>query len=384
MDKTFPTLYKLTSTGEIQEWTIIVRQGNQIITRFGRHGGKIQESAPDVIAVGKNVGKKNATTPDQQAMAEAQSAWEKKLKTGYVKTIDEARGGAVSDLVEGGAWPMLAKRYAKDGGKISWPAFAQPKLDGHRCIAVIHRETGKCTLWSRTRKPIRSVPHIVAAIEKLQLHKLAGTGNIILDGELYNHDYHDRFEELTHFIRQSEPESGCEVIQYHIYDTITATGFEQRTKWLTLIAKKFPQHGPLVFVETISVDDEDALMSAFEHFRGLGYEGCMVRNTLGDYDGHPTHRSSNLQKVKEFDDAEFKVIGVLEGRGKLAGHGIFSCVTDKGVQFEAKMIGKLEDLKQYLADPEKAVGRMLTVKFQGTTNTGKPRFPVALRFREDI
>jgi DNA ligase-1 len=376
MNKTFPTLYKLTGTGEVQEWTIIV-EGNKIFTRFGRHGGKIQESAPDVISEGKNAGKKNARDPEMQAAAEAQSEWEKKLKKGYVDSIESAKSGCVSTLVEGGVWPMLAKRYDKDGDKIAWPGFAQPKLDGHRCIAIVDGK-GKCTLWSRTRKPINSMPHIVSAIEALKLC------NVVLDGELYNHEYHDRFEELSHFIRQSEPEPGCEIVQYHIYDTVSTDTFNLRTSWLEKLFRT--SRSPyLVRVETIPVVDEDELMAAFEHYREQGYEGCMIRNSAGSYDGHPSHRSSDLQKVKEFEDAEFEVVGVNEGRGKLAGHGIFVCTTEKGVKFEAKMIGRLEDLKQYLTNTELAIGRMLTVQFQGMTKkSGVPRFPVALRFREDV
>lgn len=376
MNKTFPTLYKLTGTGEVQEWTIIV-EGNKIFTRFGRHGGKIQESAPDVITEGKNTGKKHARDPEMQAASEAQSKWEKNLKKGYVDSIEAAKAGAVSDLVEGGVWPMLAKRYDKDGDKIGWPGFAQPKLDGHRCIAIVDAK-GKCTLWSRTRKPINSMPHIVEAIEFCKLC------NVVLDGELYNHAYHDKFEELSHFIRQSEPAPGCEIVQYHIYDTISTESFNLRTFWLERLFRK-PWSSYLVRVETILVVDEDELMAAFEHYREQGYEGCMIRNSAGLYEGHPSHRSNDLQKVKEFEDAEFKVVGVNEGRGKLAGHGIFVCTTEKGVQFEAKMIGKLENLKQYLTNPDLAIGRMLTVQFQGMTKkSGVPRFPVALRFREDL
>jgi hypothetical protein len=69
----------------------------------------------------------------------------------------------------------------------------------------------------------------------------------------------------------------------------------------------------------------------------------------------------------------------------MAGHGIFLCETRKGARFEAKMIGALTELKRYYRNPRLAIGRMLTVQFQGYTNkAGVPRFPVALRFRDDL
>lgn len=367
--RTWPTLYKKTSTGADQEWTVSV-VGNKIFTRYGQVGGKIQETPPTVCE-GKNVGRSNGTTPEEQALSEAQSLWEKKLKKDYVTTLDAARKGESSDLIEGGILPMLAKRYDQDAEKIVWPAYAQPKLDGHRCIAVVDSK-GKCTLWSRTRKPINSMPHIVKAIEEL------GEPNHVFDGELYNHAYHAKFEELSHFIRQSQPEKGCEIVQYHIYDIARDGSYASRYGWLA--THKFEV--PLVEVETVEVANENELMAAFEKFCKDGYEGAIIRNSAGLY---VNKRSYDLQKVKEFDDSEFKVIGVVEGKGKLAGHGIFVCETDKGAQFEAKMIGALEELRKFYQDPSLAVGKMLTVKYQGfTTKSRVPRFPVALRFREDI
>ena len=83
-------------------------------------------------------------------------------------------------------------------------------------------------------------------------------------------------------------------------------------------------------------------------------------------------------------DEEFKVVDVEEGRGKLTGHGIFVCQTEGGETFKAKMMGDTSELKKYWDKPKLAVGRYLTVKFQGyTKNNNVPRFPVALRFRND-
>lgn len=366
-----PTLYKKTSTGADQQWKIGT-EGNCIITEWGQVGGKIQFTR-DYITKGKNLGKANATTPVQQARAEAQAQWEKKLKKGYVKSVNDARAGKVDKVIEGGVSPMLAHRFDEQGHKIVYPAFVQPKLDGHRCIAVV--KNGKATLWSRTRKPITGVPHIVKDIEAwaTRVNRL----NIVLDGELYNHDFRARFEELTSFIRKPEPRPGHEVIQFHVYDIASEGTFADRH----CILKAFSLGGSLVVVETFAVSDEDELMLAFEQFLAKGYEGLMVRNTAGLY---VNTRSYDLQKIKEFMDAEFEVVGVEEGRGKLKGHAIFVCQTETGDKFRAKMKGETTALKQYWEKPELAVGKRLTVKFQGITKYYVPRFPVALRFREDV
>ena len=112
-----------------------------------------------------------------------------------------------------------------------------------------------------------------------------------------------------------------------------------------------------------------------------GFEGLMLRNKNGIY---KHGRSYDLQKVKTFLDSEFPVVAIEEGRGKMAGKAMFVCDAGNGETFRVKMVGNLEALADYLVEPEKWIGKQLTVKYQGMSAYGQPRFPVALRFREDI
>src|SRR6266404_3295984 len=102
----YPTLYKKTSTGAIQEWTVAVRGHPDwypavgIYTWHGQVGGKIQENF-EKISKGKNIGKKNETTPEQQGFAEALSRWEKQKKKGYVENITSAENNEVDEIIEG-------------------------------------------------------------------------------------------------------------------------------------------------------------------------------------------------------------------------------------------------------------------------------------------
>lgn len=380
-------LFKKSSKGVPQEWEIEA-DGNVIITRWGYVGGAIQETR-DEIKSGKNDGKANATTAEQQAQREAISQWEKKLKKGYVKSLDDAAAGKVDELITGGHFPMLADKFRDHGDKVSYPVYVQPKFDGHRCIVVV--ESGEPTMWTRTRKPITGLPHIIAAVREAM--KKAGITDIVLDGELYNHAYRNNFEDLTSFIRNPSPKPGHEVVQYHIYDIVDLNAlFEQRhqtIQGLQLDGKT------LVEVPTFLAEDEDHVMEIFEGFLRDGFEGLMVRIPAGKYISHPSKRSKDLLKVKKFDDAEFMVVGVEEGRGRLTGKAIFVCTTAKlsapslvplssSVLFRAKMKGKIEDLEKYIKDPSLAIGRMLTVQYFGMSNKNNvPRFPVGLRFRED-
>jgi ATP-dependent DNA ligase len=220
--KTLPTLYKRASTGKIQEWTIGVEKST-IITIHGQVDGK-KQTTQDVIKEGKNLGKSNETTAEEQALAEATAKWEGKIKKGYVEDANRAEAGEKD--IDGGYDCMLAHKFRDHGHKIKYPAYTQPKLNGHRCLAII--EDGVCTLWSRTRKPITSSPHIIKELEQV-----FPAGSHHIDGELYNHAYKDKFEELASLIRQVVPSDNHTEIQYHVYDiSAEGSGFFDRIEYL--------------------------------------------------------------------------------------------------------------------------------------------------------
>jgi DNA ligase-1 len=377
----FETLYKGNKNGSTQQWTISVSDAT-ITKVYGQVNGTLQTTT-DVILKGKNVGRANATTPITQARAEAQSQWEKKLKSGYVRVLSDAQTGKVdTQFIEGGIKVMLAQKFSQHGSKIQYPAYVQPKLDGVRCVAIL--EKGVCTLWTRTRKPITGVPHIIRAIEQQFLYGERVTtcrswpgrpGSLVLDGELYRHTYRDKFEKIVSFVRQSVPKAGHECVEYHVYDVVEDASFAARTWAVDELNLK----SPLVAVRTQCVTSIDDVMGVDKEHRAAGYEGTIVRSAEGKYEAG---RSMGLQKLKQFDDAEFEVTGVQPGRGRMSECAIFTCVTLTGAAFSCKMEGALETLKSYLVTPDHAVGKQLTVRYQGLTNGGVPRFPIGVSVRD--
>lgn len=366
--KSFPSLYSLNTNGSIQRWTISV-DGYTIAKEYGQIGGKFQ-SVSDEVKSGKNVGKTNETSREEQAVAEATAQWEKKLKSGYVRSENDAHKNKVDEeFVDGGIEPMLAHKWRDHASKILYPAFIQPKLDGIRCLAMLRK--GKCTLWSRTRKPINSMPHIIEEIER----QFKGQDDVVLDGELYNHSYKDKFEEIVSLVRPDAPKAGHGVVQYHIYDMAAQLWtFKQRSDYLS---ERITPNKILVLVKTIKVE-EDEVTDHFTDFRKAGYEGAMIRNAKSLYENK---RSYGLQKIKEFDDAEFEIIGVEAGRGRMSECAIFVCKTKKGNEFNCKMEGSLDALKVFLQKPKSVIGKALTVRYQGMTSGDVPRFPIGVTVR---
>jgi DNA ligase 1 len=374
-----PKLYKKTSTGAIQEWQIDVHENllasdgsvvGVITTRHGQVGGKIQMTQ-DVIRSGKNIGKANFTTAYEQAKLEAQAKHEKQLKKRYVRTIEEAQAGEVDEVIGGGVPVMLAQSFDKHSAKISYPAYLSPKLDGMRLVATII--DGECSLWSRTQKAVKTLPHIQRALEVA-----FPNGTVTIDGEAYSNQYRDDFNKIMSLIRPDEPVPGHEIIEYHIFDMVADAPFDERLGELQAALLE----PPLILVEQRQVYSKDEAFEGMSEFIANGYEGAMIKNTSSPYEHK---RSYHIQKLKLMVDDEFKIVGMEEGRGKLQGHiGSFICETETGVRFNAKLKGSTGHLKHLFEHPEEWRGRLLTVQYQNLTPDGVPRFPCGVRVRVDV
>ena len=133
------TIYKQTKTGATQEWTIEV-VGNKYRTHSGQVGGAITTNEWTVV-YGKNVGKANGTTNEEQALKEAEAKRTKKLESGYFENIKHIGKKQYFE-------PMLAGKWEDRKDKIEYPIYSQPKLDGIRCIVTIDG------MFSRNGKPI--------------------------------------------------------------------------------------------------------------------------------------------------------------------------------------------------------------------------------------
>ena len=95
--------------------------------------------------------------------------------------------------------PMLAYPVSSKPINYDDKVFIQPKLDGVRC--VIQYNAGVVTAYSRTGKEWKNIDHILFNLKPW----FALNPNVILDGELYNHDYKDNFEQIISMVRKTKP-----------------------------------------------------------------------------------------------------------------------------------------------------------------------------------
>ncbi len=370
----YDKLYRSDSKGKRRVWWM-ERNGAHYRMHAGLDGGKIVTS-DWTRAFEKNLGRSNATRAEEQARLECESAYEKKRKEGYAAEGQEAR-----HFVQ----PMLAIEWDKRLRFLEPQSvfYAQPKLDGIRCVAT--REG----LFSRKGEPIVSCPHI----ERVAVKMLEQTPGLkALDGELYNHDLRDDFEEIASLVRKQKVtaehfQETAGVIQYHVYDAIhedASALFSKRFSNLAALASAwgwdwdFPMlnGSPILhLVETFGVNCMDDLEGLYDRFNGLGYEGMMVRLDK-QYRPGPT-RSPDLLKRKEFMEDEFEIVSVDEGTGnrsKMAGRFTLRLPDDR--TFGAGLRGGVKRYKKYWEQREELPGQMATVRFRKYTADGVPLFPV--------
>lgn len=387
MEKKFATLYSKKSTNKILQWNISVtgnKEVGTITTVYGDINGKMITNVRD-IKEGKNLGKKNETTPFEQAILEATSKWKSKVnKDGYIEVLDikldsdkdskqNKKSKTISKPELSSIRPMLANKYEDKKKYIVYPCFVQPKLDGVRCLA--YKENGDVRLMSRQGKMFPHLDHIKKSLAKLNFEGF-------LDGELFTTDL--EFKQISGIVRKEKLESKdieiSKLIQYHIYDTFNLDKldmeFSERTN---VINGTIRGNKTIVKVKTYNCKTEKDMLAKYNEFMTQNYEGIMIRNMKGKY--KLKHRSNDLIKLKPFQDHEYKIVGFKEGTGRDKGCVIWICDNGSGKQFNVRPKGSMEERKDLFDNGNDYIGKMLTVRFQELLDDS-PRFGIGIGVRD--
>jgi len=246
---------------------------------------------------------------------------------------------------------------------------------------------------SRVGKEFKKMNHLITQLRRFfKIAEEIGFTNLHADGELYSDEL--TFEEISGFIRvekDSNPENEKK-IQYHIYDLyINQTmDYEERKQILEGIFSR-GKFTHLKKVETISCAAKAQIKQIHAEYVARGYEGIMLRNKKGPY--LLKNRSNDLQKYKEFEDAEFEIVGYKEANGEDRGTIIWECYYTKpdGTKeiFAVRPRGTREMRRDLFEQAEENFdelfkGKPLTVRYQELGPEGCPRFPVGIDVRIDI
>ena len=346
-----PTLYKQTKTGAVQQYQVRT-EGSQIIVTQGQVGGAQQSYYTTCIAT--NLGKANETTPYQQAILEAKSKWNKKIKQGYT----EDPSGIVSVRL-----PMRVSVYQDHKSKVRFPALVTPKLNG--CNALYRLEGDKLTLYSRGGEVYPRIPHLEEHIRLM----MASLKCQELAGELYIHGQH--LQDIQSAVKK--PNALSKHLEFHIFEIPDLLRTRHEKARILHELNIHPSRPVKTVASHIAMSHEEIEeLKAFYH----NYEGLVIWNL--DYMYRYNERSLDVFKYKDALDEEFKVVDYNVDK---SGHPVLVCAFERGT-FKVKPKGTDAQRKDILKNITDYIGKWYTVEFEMKSKEGKPLKPVGIGLRQ--
>lgn len=368
MIKTYTKLYQKDQTGKVRYW-YMEQEDNKyrsVAGILGREDTSEQVSEWTYVE-GKNIGKVNETTPAEQAFLVISSIYRIRKEQGYAEDLKDAGKKFFQ--------PMLAAKYfglpqKKRDELFKDKIYIQPKLDGIRCIVT------KDGMFSRHGKEILSAPHIRRSLEPI----FEKYPDLIFDGELYNHDLNADFNRIISLARKTRPteedlKESEQYIQYWIYDLPSSIGnfWDRNYDLATIWNKTFDKY--CVCVETHLVTSDEEVQHRLEDYLDHGFEGAIVRLNKP----YENKRTNSLLKVKKFEDEEFTIVDIEEGRGNLASKAGRIIVDVDGKRVAAGLKFSHDDAAEIWQNREKYVGKKATIQYFNRTPDGSLRFPKCIQ-----
>ena len=192
-----------------------------------------------------------------------------------------------------------------------------------------------------------------------------------------------KFDEVSALIRGDNLDSSLwKSVTYNVFDVpnaceefkLTSCTLSNRLKVLEQYLHQNPN--PYIkIIKQIPIKDQEHLKEFYKDIVLNKGEGVVIRKDLVPYE---KGRSKNAFKLKPYEDAECKVIGYTEGKGKFQGKiGALLCQmpNDRVIRIGSGLKDKDRE------NPPK-IGSIVTYKFNGLTKNSLPRFPVFLRIRD--
>lgn len=289
---------------------------------------------------------------------------------------------------------MLAGKAPDDLADLTYPVLCSPKLDGIRALVV------NGVVMSRSGKPIPN-----KAVQK-RFGRPEYEG---FDGELIygpcGPAHKDAFRITTSVVMAPNKPEG-QYVDFWVFDVVSEEPFDARMRQLTQMFAG--EAGPgLRHVANHNCSGPKTVESLEESYTDAGFEGLMIRSVDGPYKhGRSTTKEGYLLKLKRFEDAEARIVGMVEementnvatkdafGRTERSSHkagmvgkgrlGAFSVVGINGpfagITFEIGSGYSAEErVGLWALGP---TDRIVKYRFFPLGSKDKPRFPTFLGFR---
>ena len=282
----------------------------------------------------------------------------------------------------------LAQSYE---GKCNWDDrwYVSRKLDGVRCLAITD-EDGNCKLYSRMGKEFTTLNKVKEAIEATGIINHVFDGEICLMDENGDEDFQGVMKQLRRKDHQIENPIFMMFDMLHKSEFNNEKGDTSLTKRLHTLRSWILNNldNPMIrskndilrYTDQYLIRDEDHFKFWHEVECKDSWEGLMLRKDVG-YEGK---RSKNLQKVKKFYDAEYKVIDfdiddhevVRDGKSETIPMLAQVWIEHKGHRVKVGSGWTQEQRLQYMDGS--IVGKIITVQYFEETHNDKGG--ISLRF----
>jgi hypothetical protein len=383
-------LYKVSqSTSKLQVWKGWT-EGAEVFCEWGEVGGKMQ--IKEYSASGKNTGRSNETSAEQQAAVELQAMYQSQVDNRHYKTsqILAIEASEVCRI------PRKITNYKDRYNKMSDVLLTSVKLNGSRACVV----DGK--LYSKIgRHEDIKVEHLRGAVEKL--------GNVNFDAEVYAHGLslqrirsawlkpvktdkeiiklanerigkkggakvkaiEDAVESLGYNPNEDAPQ-----LKFHVFDIPDDNGIPFSVRignvaTFTNLVNKIGVGDCFEFLLPTQTHSHEERVTLLQKVYAEGYEGLVHYEPSGIYEYGK--RSTNTCKAKPRLDGEAKVLSVESDKN---GEGVLTCIASDAldnVQFKCKMKVERRDGNRYERDYESMltlVGKWITFAYEELSDTG--------------
>lgn len=262
------------------------------------------------------------------------------------------------------------------------------KLDGVRCVAFL--VNGEPVFYSRQGNEFTTLNNLKESVkEVLQQAKIKYGEEFVLDGECCiiknnKEDFSAIMKEITR--KDYTIQNPC----YVLFDLISKKEFDNENglvkfneRFKRLSSLSLPENTLKLVPHQFNVKQDD-LIKWQQKVKDNDWEGLMLRDGNSVYQGK---RSFDLQKLKSFHDAEFKVVGIEKGTKKMLVNGKMQekeCVAALQIKFKGNNVGvgsglSDEERIQWLKHPEDIIGKEVTIQYFEETIDSKTNKP-SLRF----
>ena len=215
--------------------------------------------------------------------------------------------------------------------------------------------------------------------------------DLIFDCETYKHGW--TLNKISGICRTQKTAYDGEPLELYVYDIVDVNKtFEERLQILNRIQQDLnlsfkPEREwdenelKIQIVPHVLISGWDNMKKLHDEWVSEGWEGVVIRDPNVTY--KPGGRGNQMLKIKNYIDAEYKIIGLTEGLREE--DMCFLMETPEGQQFNCKPMGDRAQKKWYREHIDELMGKMATIKYfemSGKEGSQIPQQPIMISIRD--